>query len=67
MASVQAEGVKGVAPVTKANGGTNGRSPKREIQNSLAQLDALIRRGKELRELLVRDSTNAAAVSSARL
>ena len=53
--------------VTKANGDANGESLKTQIQNSLTQLDVLIRRGQELRDLLARDSTNAAAVSSTRI
>jgi len=53
--------------VTKTNGGTNGESLKKQVETSLAQLDALMRRGRELRELLARDSTNAVAVSSTRI
>ena len=57
----------GVIPVTKANGGANGGNLQTQVQNSLAQLDVLIRRGQELRELLACDSSNAAAVSSTRI
>jgi hypothetical protein len=53
--------------MTKTNGGADGESLKTQVQNSLTQLDTLIRRGQELRDLLARDSTNAAAVSSTRI
>jgi len=53
--------------VAKANGGTNGESLIREVKNSLGQLEVLMRRGRELRDLLARDSTNAAAVSATRI
>jgi len=53
--------------VTKSNGGANGESLKTQVQNSVTQLGALIGRGRELRDLLARDSANAAAVSSTRI
>jgi hypothetical protein len=53
--------------VTKANSDANGESLKGPVQSSLTQLHALIRRGQELLDLLARDSTNAAAVSSTRI
>jgi hypothetical protein len=53
--------------MTNANGGANGESLKAQVQSYLVQLEALLRRGQELRDLLAKDATNVSALASTRV